>query len=199
MSLPKLGAWRKISPSSKLSFKTFLKGAKKIHLSPKIDRAYIVVCFQGPTILQLISPAIDEIKDTVDEMTKGSRISTELVEAVKKVVKMVDDTIQETERKMQELTEKIGSVGVRSNKITGVAFEKYDQVKKDLRAARRKLRSLADKTKTASQDMEIYLEGWDATVDNADKRRYLKEQVGRTCIFLQFMNYMTRKFLNKFF
>ena len=116
-------------------------------------------------------------------MTKGSRISTDLVEAVKKVVKMVDDTIQKTERKMQELTEKIGSVGVRSNKITGVAFEKYDQVKKDLRAARRKLRSLADKTKTASEDVEIYLEGWDATVDNADKRLYLKEQVGRTCYF----------------
>ena len=162
----------------KIEFQNFLEVGKKIHLSPKIDRAYIVVCFQGPTILQLISPAIDEIKDTVDEMTKGSRISTELVEAVKKVVKMVDGTIQETERKIQELTEKIGSVGVRSNKITGVAFEKYDQVKKDLRAARRKLRSLADKTKKASEDMEIYLKFWDATVDNADKRLYLKEQVG---------------------
>ena len=131
---------------------------------------YIVVCFIDT----------DEIKDTVDEMKKGSSISTKLVKEVKKVAKMVDDILKKTERKMQELTEKIGSVGVRSSKITGQAFEKYDQVKKDLRAARRKLRSLADKTKTASKDMEIYLEGWDATVDNADKRLYLKEQVGRT-------------------
>ena len=129
---------------------------------------YIVVCFIDT----------DEIKDTVDEMKKGSSISTKLVKEVKKVAKMVDDILKKTERKMQELTEKIGSVGVRSNKITGKAFEKYDQVKKDLRAARRKLRSLADKTKKASEDMEIYLKFWDATVDNADKRLYLKEQVG---------------------
>ena len=129
---------------------------------------YIVVCFIDT----------DEIKDTVDEMKKGSSISTKLVKEVKKVAKMVDDILKKTERKMQELTEKIGSVGVRSKKITGKAFEKYDQVKKDLRAARRKLRSLADKTKKASEDMEIYLKFWDATVDNADKRLYLKEQVG---------------------
>ena len=95
---------------------------------------YIVVCFIDT----------DEIKDTVDEMKKGSSISTKLVKEVKKVAKMVDDILKKTERKMQELTEKIGSVGVRSSKITGQAFEKYDQVKKDLRAARRKLRSLAD-------------------------------------------------------
>ena len=145
-------------------------------MSSKIERADII-CFLGPTT---ISPTTDEIKDTIDEMEKGSTVLESTTKAVKKVAKIVDDIIKKTERKMQELTEKIGSVGVRSNKITGVAFEKYDQVKKDLRAARRKLRSLADKTKTASEDMEIYLEGWDATVDNADKRLYLKEQVGRT-------------------
>ena len=166
----------------KIEIQNFLEVGKKIHLSPKIERAYIVVCFLGPTT---ISSATDEIKHSVDEMKNGTSISTKLVEAVKKVAKTVDDTIKKTETKMQELTERIGSVGVRANNITGVAFEKYDQVKKDLRAARRKLRSLADKTKTASEDMEIYLEGWDATVDNADKRLYLKEQVGRTCNFYQ--------------
>ena len=145
-------------------------------MSSKIERADIIY-FLGPTT---ISPTTDEIKDTIDEMEKGSTILESTTKAVKKVAKIVDDIIKKTERKMQELTEKIGSVGVRANNITGVAFEKYDQVKKDLRAARRKLRSLADKTKTASKDMEIYLEGWDATVDNADKRLYLKEQVGRT-------------------
>ena len=148
-------------------------------MSSKIERADIIY-FLGPTT---ISPTTDEIKDTIDEMEKGSTVLESTTKAVKKVAKIVDDIIKKTERKMQELTEKIGSVGVRANNVTGVAFEKYDQVKKDLRAARRKLRSLADKTKTASKDMEIYLEGWDATVDNADKRLYLKEQVGRTCYF----------------
>ena len=143
-------------------------------MSSKIERADIIY-FLGPTT---ISPTTDEIKDTIDEMEKGSTILESTTKAVKKVAKIVDDIIKKTERKMQELTEKIGSVGVRSNKITGKAFEKYDQVKKDLRAARRKLRSLADKTKKASEDMEIYLKFWDATVDNADKRLYLKEQVG---------------------
>ena len=96
----------------------------------------------------------------------------------KELVQKVDETIKKAERKMQELTDKIGSVEVRANTVTGVAFEKYDQVKRDMRNARRKLRSLADKTKKASEDMEIYLKFWDATVDNADKRLYLKEQVG---------------------
>ena len=95
----------------------------------------------------------------------------------------MDDTIKKAERKMQELTDKIGSVGVRANKVTGVAFEKYEQVKRDMRNARRKLRSLADKTKIACADLEIYLEGWDNEVDNGDKRLYLKEQVTHLCNF----------------
>ena len=120
------------------------------------------------------------IKDTVDELEKGSTISTKLVNVVKGVAKTVDESIKKAERKMQELAEKIGSEGVRSAKITGMAFKKYDKVKKDIRAARRKLHSLVHKTKIACADMEIYLEGWDKSVDNGDKRQFLKEQVVQT-------------------
>ena len=123
-----------------------------------------------------ISP-IDVVKNAVDSLEEGSTISIDVMKQVKKVVQKVDETIKVTERKIQELTEKIGSVEETSDKLTGEVFQKYDQVKKDMRAARRKLRSLADKTKIACKDLEIYLEGWNNEVDNGDKRLYLQMQV----------------------
>ena len=123
-----------------------------------------------------ISP-IDVVKNAVDSLEKGSTISIDVMKQVKKVVQKVDETIKVTERKIQELTEKIGSIEETSDKLTGEVFQKYDQVKKDMRAARRKLRSLADKTKIACKDLEIYLEGWNNEVDNGDKRLYLQMQV----------------------
>ena len=123
-----------------------------------------------------ISP-IDVVKNAVDSLEEGSTISIDVMKQVKKVVQKVDETIKVTERKIQELTEKIGSVEETSDKLTGEVFQKYDQVKKDMRAARRKLRSLADKTKIACKDLEIYLEGWNNEVDNGHKRLYLQMQV----------------------
>ena len=123
-----------------------------------------------------ISP-IDVVKNAVDSLEEGSTISIDVMKQVKKVVQKVDETIKVTERKIQELTEKIGSIEETSDKLTGEVFQKYDQVKKDMRAARRKLRSLADKTKIACKDLEIYLEGWNNEVDNGDKRLYLQMQV----------------------
>jgi len=123
-----------------------------------------------------ISP-IDVVKNAVDSLEEGSTISIDLMKQVKKVVQKVDETIKVTERKIQELTEKIGSIEETSDKLTGEVFQKYDQVKKDMRAARRKLRSLADKTKIACKDLEIYIEGWNNEVDNGDKRLYLQMQI----------------------
>ena len=123
-----------------------------------------------------ISP-IDVVKNAVDSLEEGSTISIDVMKQVKKVVQKVDETIKVTERKIQELTEKIGSVEGTSAQLIGEVFQKYDQVKKDMRAARRKLRSLADKTKIACKDLEIYLEGWNNEVDNGDKRLYLQMQV----------------------
>ena len=123
-----------------------------------------------------ISP-IDVVKNAVDSLEEGSTISIDVMKQVKKVVQKVDETIKVTERKIQELTEKIGSIEETSDKLTGEVFQKYDQVKKDMRAARRKLRSLADKTKIACKDLEIYIEGWNNEVDNGDKRLYLQMQV----------------------
>merc|ERR1719322_934674 len=77
---------------------------------------------------------------------------------------------------MLEITEKIGTLGVESNKLTKEAFDKYDAVKKSLRLSRRELRKLADKTKTACEELDDYLGGWDNGVDN-DNKKYLKLQL----------------------
>ena len=117
------------------------------------------------------------VKNAVDSLEEGSTVSKDALMQVKKLVQKVDETIDVTERKIQELTEKIGSIEETSDKLTGEVFQKYDQVQKDMRAARRKLRSLADKTKIACKDLEIYIEGWNNEVDNGDKRLYLQMQV----------------------
>ena len=117
------------------------------------------------------------VKNAVDSLEEGSTISIDVIKQVKRVVQKVDETIKVAERKIQELTEKIGSVEGTSDRLIGEVFQKYDQVKKDMRAARRKLRSLADKTKIACKDLENYLEGWNNEVDNGDKRLYFQMQV----------------------
>ena len=89
----------------------------------------------------------------------------------------VDDILKKAEEKMEQITEKIGTLGVQRNKLTKEAFDKYDAVKKSLRLSRRELRKLADKTRTACEELEDYLAGWDNTVDNGDKKQYLKLQV----------------------
>jgi len=96
---------------------------------------------------------------------------------IKEAAKKVDEILQEAEKKMLEITEKIGSLGVQSNKVTKEAFDKYDTVKKSLRVSRRELRKLADKTRTACKELEYLLAGWDNTVDNGDKKQYLKLQL----------------------
>ena len=55
-------------------------------------------------------------------------------------------------------------------------FAKYNRVKEYLREARRQLRELATKTKSACEDLELFVHGWE---DNKreNKREYFKEQV----------------------
>ena len=119
----------------------------------------------------------DDVQRTVAILESGSDNTANLIEVFKGAAKTVDEIIRKAAIKMQEITEQIGSVGRDAIKITNGAFKKYDGVRRDVRAARRKLRSLADKTKTACEDMELYLEGWANEVDNGEKRFYLKEQV----------------------
>merc|ERR1719166_405416 len=84
----------------------------------------------------------------------------------------------EAEKKMQFIQEQIGVVRpVKARQYFGGAFARYDGVKRNIRVARRKLRSLAEKTKNACEAMELYIEGWANEVDNGEKRLYLKEQL----------------------
>jgi len=133
--------------------------------------------------VDLVNPVIwstfdlDDVQKTVALLRSGSNNTGHIIDVFQQAARTVDQTIKKAEIKMQELTERIGSAGITATNVTKEAFEKYDKVKSDVRGARRKLRSLADKTKTACEEMEIYLQGWANEVDNGDKRSYLKEQL----------------------
>jgi len=119
----------------------------------------------------------DVIKGATDSLIDGAGVSKDLTNKVKAAAAKIDEILRAAEKKMTELTDQIGQLGVESNNITKVAFNKYDATKKNLRISRRRLRRLAHKTKTASEELEEYLEGWDNDVDNGDKKIYLKEQL----------------------
>jgi len=140
--------------------------------------AFVASCFLCAVAQEgLLETSGDIIKTAADALTEGAGLSDNATKQIKDAAKKVDEILQEAEKKMLEITEKIGSLGVQSNKITKEAFDKYDAVKKSLRLSRRELRKLADKTRTACEELEDYLAGWDNTVDNGDKKEYLKLQL----------------------
>ena len=142
--------------------------------------AFMATCFLCAVAQEgqgLLDTSGDIIKTAVDALAGGAGLSDNASKQIKEAAKKVDEILQEAEKKMLEITEKIGSLGVQRNKLTKEAFDKYDAVKKSLRLSRRELRKLADKTRTACKELEYLLAGWDNTVDNGDKKQYLKLQV----------------------
>ena len=114
----------------------------------------------------------------MDLLVSGSNNTVEIIALLKQAALVVDKTTLEAEIKMQFIQEQIGVVrSVAANHYFTGAFDRYDGVKRNVRVARRKLRSLAKKTKNACEAMELYIEGWANEVDNGEKRLYLKEQV----------------------
>jgi len=140
-----------------------------------MQRLSLIFAFMATCFLCAIAQE-DIIKGATDALIDGAGLSEDVTKQLKDAAKKVDEILKKAEKKMAEITEKIGNLGVQSTTITKEAFDKYDAVKKSLRLARRKLRKLADKTKTACEELENYLEAWDNNVDNGDKKTYLKEQ-----------------------
>ena len=119
----------------------------------------------------------DEVSQVVSHLEKGTENSERIITSVKKVVGLVDKIMKSIEAKFQQITDKIGSIEVQHITITKEAYDRYYNVKKYMRAARRKLRSLAERTKIACDDIMIYMDGWKNDVDKEDKKMYFQEQV----------------------
>ena len=140
--------------------------------------AFMAICFLGAVAQE---PGLQEtgdiIKTAAIALAEGAGLSEDEIEKIKVDVKKVDEIMKKTEERMLAITEKIGALGVESTKLTKEAFDKYDNVKKSLRVSRRTLRKLAHTTRTACEELEDYLAGWDNEVDNGDKKEYLKLQV----------------------
>ena len=119
----------------------------------------------------------DMMKGANDALVQGAGIPERIIAKLKTSLGPVDEILRQAEKRMEEISEKIGTLGVQSTNMTKMAFDKYSKVKKSLRHARKELRILADKTRTACEELKIYLEGWDNREDNGDKKIYLMEQV----------------------
>jgi len=118
----------------------------------------------------------DHVQQSISMLNNGTEGSTRVIAHIKRSVALAEDAVRQAEKRMEQITEKIGTLGVKKTGITKTAFEKYDNAKKEIRGAHRKLRSLAYKTVNACEDLELYLEGWDVT-DKNTRRIYLKEQL----------------------
>ena len=120
----------------------------------------------------------DDVERSVELLMSGSNETAAIIALFKRAALNVDVSIMKAHKKLQNINEQIGVLKiVKANYIFSDALDTYDGVKAGVRVARRKLRSLAIKTKNACDDMELYLEGWANEVDNGEKRLYLKEQV----------------------
>jgi len=127
----------------------------------------------------------DDVERSVELLMSGSNETAAIIALFKRAALNVDASIMKAFKKLQNINEQIVEQTstdrvlkiVKANYIFSDALDTYDGVKSGIRVARRKLRSLAIKTKNACDDMELYLEGWANEVDNGEKRLYLKEQL----------------------
>ena len=140
--------------------------------------AFMATCFlgavaQGPGLAE----TGDVIKNAAIALAEGAGLSEDATNQIKEGIKKVDEIMKQAEKRMLAITEKVGTLGVESIQLSKEAFDKYVNMKKSLRRSRWTLRKLADKTRTACEELEDYLAGWDNAVDNGDKKKYLKLQV----------------------
>jgi hypothetical protein len=118
-----------------------------------------------------------DIEQAVNHLTAGTGNSDRILVQITITVRNVDSILKQTESRMNQIIDKMGFVAAQDTRITKETFRRYDNVKTYMRAARRKIRSLADKTKTACEDLELYIDGWEKNVDSGDKKIYFKEQM----------------------
>lgn len=117
---------------------------------------------------------INSIEDVIEMLGEGATIPQGILGNVKKVGAELDRVIAQADARMKVLQDK--ALKLTQINIRTEAFNKLHVVKKSMRAARKTLKSLADKTKIACEDLEIYIEAWSDDYTNEDKKTYLKEQ-----------------------
>ena len=135
--------------------------------------AFMTTCFLCATA----QGAGDIINDVVNALAKGIGQSDVRTRLIKEIGKKSDDILNRAQERILEISERISALGIENNEMSKKAFDKYNSVKKSLMSSRRELRKLADKTKTACEELEDYLAGWDNAVDYEARREYFKEQV----------------------
>ena len=142
-----------------------------------MSRLALLSALMAASVFCAAAAAEDEdIEDMVHGMEAMMEVQGNVVGDISGVVEQTSGLIQEAEEKMEQFIVKIDSLDLENSRITKDNFAKYNRVKDYLREARRQLRELATKTKSACEDLQLFVSGWE---DNKreNKREYFKEQV----------------------
>merc|ERR1711879_993185 len=148
-----------------------------ISLVYQMSRLALLFALMAASVFCATSAAEDEdIEDMVHGMEAMMEVQGNVVGDISRVVEQTGGLIREAEEKMEQFIVKIDSLDLENSRITKDNFAKYNRVKEYLREARRQLRELATKTKSACEDLELFVSGWE---DNKreNKREYFKEQI----------------------
>merc|ERR1711879_396724 len=148
-----------------------------ISLVYQMSRLALLFALMAASVFCAAAAAEDEdIEDMVHGMEAMMEVQGNVVGDISGVVKQTSGLIQEAEEKMEQFIVKIDSLDLENSRITKDNFAKYNRVKDYLREASRQLRELATKTKSACEDLELFVDGWE---DNKreNKREYFKEQI----------------------
>merc|ERR1711879_940689 len=143
----------------------------------QMSRYALLSALMAASVFCAAAAAEDEdIEDMVHGMEAMMEVQGNVVGDISGVVEQTSGLIQEAEEKMEQFIVKIDSLDLENSRITKDNFAKYNRVKDYLREARRQLRELATKTKSACEDLELFVDGWE---DNKreNKREYFKEQI----------------------
>ena len=136
-----------------------------------------LICAFAATCLLCTVAIEDIVKDTVDALIEGAKLSEDVIDELRTAAKRVGDRMKPAEEKLLELNEKVESSSSISE-LAEEAFDKYYKVKKFWQSAEIKIRTLVTKTKTACHKLkDNFLDTWNNPVENGGKKRCIEEQV----------------------
>jgi len=118
---------------------------------------------------------LDEVIENL--FRTGTDIQTKIITTAEECVKYIDELMSRLENKLASISADIEVIDAEKIKIVHEAFESYRKSKLALRIARNKLMKLGHKTILTTDDLILYMEGWDKNIPVDEQKAYLDEQI----------------------
>jgi len=123
-------------------------------------------------------PSVVDIEEVIENLLRnGTDIQTKIITTAEERVKYIDELMNRLENKLASISADIEVIDAEKIKIVHEAFESYRKSKLALRIARNKLMKLGHKTILTTDDLILYMEGWDKNTPVDEQKAYLEEQI----------------------